>query len=170
MLQPIAKNFKGLITISGATKSGKSQLAELLIKDQESITYIATSKPRENDPDWQKRIQSHRSRRPISWKLIEHPIDICKAIETIGNNESILIDSLGGLVEEHLNEDNYQWELFESKFLNCIIKKGLAIIIVAEESHRIRIASALHLFLPNNFASGRIKSSESIIVSCTDEK
>ena len=49
MLKPIDKNFKGLIIISGPIKSGKSQLAEFLIKEQDSIIYIATSKPRKNN-------------------------------------------------------------------------------------------------------------------------
>ena len=133
MLKPIAKNFKGLITITGPTNSGKSKLAEYLIKEQQSIIYIATSKPRNNDPEWQQRINVHRSRRPNIWKLIEHPLDICSEIESVGENESILLDSLGGLVEQHLMKNNAQWELFQSKFLNCLKENNLAILIVAEE-------------------------------------
>ena len=51
MLKPIAKNYKGLISITGPTRSGKSQLAEFLISEQYPVTYIATSKPRPNDPE-----------------------------------------------------------------------------------------------------------------------
>ena len=133
MLSPIPKNFRGLISISGPTKSGKSKLAEFLIKEQESITYIATSKPRKNDPDWQRRINVHKSRRPKSWKLIEHPQDICKAIESIDENESILLDSLGGLVEQHLMKKKDQWQLIQDKFLNCLIKSDFGIFVVSEE-------------------------------------
>lgn len=133
MIKPLAKNFKGLITISGPTKSGKSQLAEFLIKDQESITYIATSKPRESDPDWQRRINIHRSRRPQSWKLIEYPLNICITIEELQINECILLDSLGGIVEQRLSDNESQWELFQSRFVNCLLKNDLGIIIVAEE-------------------------------------
>ena len=57
-------------------------------------------------------------RRPDSWTLIEHPKDICKAIESIKGNHSVLIDSLGGLVEHHLIEDDDQWNNFQNKFLN----------------------------------------------------
>ena len=133
MLQPIPKNFKGLMTISGPTKSGKSQLAEFFIKDQLSITYIATSKPRENDPEWQRRINIHKRRRPDSWKLIEHPQDICNAIESSRNDVTFLIDSLGGLVEHHLNENQNKWELFQLKFINCLRKNDRGIIVVTEE-------------------------------------
>ena len=134
MLKPIEKNFKGLITISGPTKSGKSQLAEFLIKEQESITYIATSKPRQNDPVWQRRINIHRRRRPDSWRLIEHPLDICKDIKCLDFNESILVDSLGGLVEQHLTENDDQWQLFQSEFVNCLSTNVYAIFVVTEET------------------------------------
>ena len=133
MLEPLKKNFKGLVLISGPTKSGKSQLAEFLIKEQHSITYIATSKPRENDPDWNERIRIHRSRRPNSWKLIEHPLDICSVFELLSENESILLDSLGGIVEQHLMDKDEQWESFQSLFVNCVTQKKIAIIIVSEE-------------------------------------
>ena len=133
MLKPIVKNFKGLITITGPTKSGKSQLAEFLIKDQESVTYIATSQPRENDPEWQTRINIHRKRRPDSWKLIEHPLDICKSILSTKNEESFLLDSLGGLVEQHLTDNQDDWELFQNNFINCLLNNNLGIIVVTEE-------------------------------------
>ena len=133
MLKPLEKNFKGLITISGATKSGKSQLAEFFIKDQLSITYIATSRERENDPEWQKRINIHKERRPSSWKLIEHPQDICKAIESSRTDDTFLLDSLGGLVEQHLSDKKDDWETFQLNFINSIIMKNVGIIVVTEE-------------------------------------
>ena len=133
MITPIDKNYKGLISISGPTRSGKSLLAEFLIKEQESVTYIATSKPRPNDPAWLKRIDIHRNRRPDSWSLIEHPTDLCNTIESITGNESILLDSLGGLVEDHLIENDIQWEIFQNKLLNCLIENNLCIIVVSEE-------------------------------------
>ena len=133
MLIPLEKNFKGLITITGPTKSGKSQLAEFLIKEQDSIIYIATSKPRENDPEWEKRISIHRNRRPNNWKLIEHPESISDCIESIVNNESILIDSLGGLVEQHLTKKDAEWDSFQIEFINCLVNNNLGIVIVSEE-------------------------------------
>ena len=133
MIEPIAKNFKGLISITGPTRSGKSQLAEFLIKEKNPVTYIATSKPRPTDADWQHRIDVHRRRRPDRWKLLEHPKDICKSIEMINGRESILIDSLGGLVEHHLTEDDDQWTSFQNKLLNCITESKLCIVVVSEE-------------------------------------
>ena len=133
MLIPLSKNFRGLVIITGPTKSGKSQLAEFLIKEQDSITYIATSKPRQNDPEWDERISIHRNRRPNNWKLIEHPEDISNSIKSLYHNESILIDSLGGLVEQHLSKTEGQWESFQRKFINCITNTNLGILVVSEE-------------------------------------
>ena len=133
ILKPISAKFSGLITISGPTNSGKSQLAEFLVSEQQSVTYIATSKRRDNDPEWEKKINLHRNRRPSSWNLIEHPHDICKAIMKTEENDSILIDSLGGLVEQHLIKNDEEWELFQSHFLNCIKKYSFGIIVVFEE-------------------------------------
>ena len=133
MITPISKNYKGLISITGPTRSGKSKLAEFLISEQDPVTYIATSKPRPNDSDWQDRIDIHRERRPDSWTLIEHPKDISNAIESIKGNQSILIDSLGGLVEQHLIKDDDQWDDFQIKFLNCLSEDNLCIVVVSEE-------------------------------------
>jgi len=133
MIKPIAKNFKGLISISGPTRSGKSQLAEFLIKEKNPVTYIATSKPRPNDPDWLQRIDHHRKRRPERWTILEHPKDICKSIESMNGDESILIDSLGGLVVDSLNMDNSYWNNFQNKLLNCFTKDNLCIVVVSEE-------------------------------------
>ena len=133
MIKPIAKNYKGLISITGPTRSGKSKLAEFLIKEQDPVTYIATSKPRPNDPDWQQRIDLHRKRRPSNWGLIEHPKDICKSIESIGRNESVLIDSLGGIVENHLVDNDHYWNNFQKKLLKCFTEDNLCIVVVSEE-------------------------------------
>ncbi len=133
MLKALDQDFKGIITITGAMRSGKSQLAEFLIKEQESITYIATSEPRKDDKDWEKRIYYHKIRRPEGWKLIEYPLDICEEIESLGENKSILIDSLGGLVEQHLKDNEAQWEQFVEAFLECLKKSNCGIFVVIEE-------------------------------------
>ena len=133
MITPIAKNYKGLISITGPTRSGKSKLAEFLISEQNTVTYIATSKARPNDSDWQDRIDIHRERRPNSWTLIEYPKDISNEIESIKGDQSILIDSLGGLVEQHLIKDDDQWNDFQIKFLNCLSEDNLCIVVVSEE-------------------------------------
>ena len=132
-LIPFDKNYRGLITISGPSKSGKSQLAEFLMKDQVSVTYIATAKPREDDPEWQQRIIAHRNRRPEYWQLIEYPLDICKSIKSFSKKDSILIDSLGGIVDQYLLLKNKRWEMFQNSFIECLKNNDLGIIVIVVE-------------------------------------
>ena len=133
MISPLDKNYKGLISITGPTRSGKSQLAEFFIKEHDFVTYIATSKPRIDDPEWQQRIDLHRKRRPDKWRLVEHPDDICNVIESIKENETVLIDSLGGLVEDHLDKNNDQWANFQKQLITCFTANRLCIVLVSEE-------------------------------------
>ncbi len=133
MIEPITKNYKGLVIVTGPTRSGKSQLAEFLLKEQESVTYIATSKPRPKDNDWQKRITIHRKRRPLYWKLIECPIDISETIECNGAKDAILLDSLGGFVEHHIIKNEIQWETIQDKLIKSLTNRAFFIIVVAEE-------------------------------------
>ena len=56
-----------------------------------------------------------------------------KQLNRLKGNESILIDSLGGLVEHHLIEDDDQWNNFQIKFLNCLSEDNLCIVVVSEE-------------------------------------
>ena len=133
MIKSLDLNFKGLVTVSGPTKSGKSKLAEYLIKDQFLVNYIATSQPRQNDQNWQKRIDVHKKRRPASWKIFECPKDICDTILSFSDDESILIDSLGGLVENLINTNDNDWNFFQNKFLDSLLNKTIPIVIVTEE-------------------------------------
>ena len=133
MLETLEENYKGLVFVSGPTKSGKSKLAEYLISNQNTVIYIATSKARPNDKEWLNRIKIHRERRPECWKLVEYPLDICKTINMLSTDYSILIDSLGGLVEQHLNYSEGQWELFLKKIIETVSTKNKLIVMVSEE-------------------------------------
>tara|TARA_Y100001968_G_scaffold208273_1_gene191396 strand:- start:3921 stop:4481 length:561 start_codon:yes stop_codon:yes gene_type:complete len=133
MLFPLDNKYTGLLTISGPSKSGKSKLAEFLIKNQDSVTYIATSKPRHEDPEWQRRVKVHKKRRPNSWKVIEYPLDICKYIESMSRHESILIDSLGGLVEQYLMLNNKKWEVFQNSLIDCLRTNDYSVIVIVVE-------------------------------------
>ena len=95
-------NNEGLILVSGPTNSGKSLWAEKILSSCPMVVYIATSCLRENDKEWDKRISKHRNRRPKSWRTVEYPLDLSSTINNIPEKESILIDSLGGIVENYL--------------------------------------------------------------------
>ena len=60
-----------IIFITGGTKSGKSEFAEHLAKEEKKLSYVALSENNIDDKEWQEKINLHRKRRPNDWKLIE---------------------------------------------------------------------------------------------------
>jgi len=67
------------ILVTGGARSGKSRWAESLVADQPDVLYIATARPRPDDPEWEARVDAHRSRRPATWRTTETQ-DVAKAI------------------------------------------------------------------------------------------
>jgi adenosylcobinamide kinase/adenosylcobinamide-phosphate guanylyltransferase len=62
--------------ITGGARSGKSVEAERRVAAAASMTYVATSAPRltesgAGDPEWERRIDLHRTRRPAHWETVE---------------------------------------------------------------------------------------------------
>jgi len=67
------------ILVTGGARSGKSRWAESLIADQPDVLYVATARPRPDDPEWEQRVEEHRKRRPATWRTAETQ-DIAEAI------------------------------------------------------------------------------------------
>ena len=130
----LQKISKGLILVSGPTKSGKSKWAESLLLNYQDVLYIATSEPRPNDEDWVKRIEKHKQRRPSNWKIIEYPDDICLSLTSVSNNIPILIDSLGGFVSQHLNSSDQEWANISCNLINQFKLIDNLIVLVEEET------------------------------------
>jgi adenosylcobinamide kinase / adenosylcobinamide-phosphate guanylyltransferase len=57
--------------ITGGARSGKSREAERLLLAEPQVVYVATGLGSADDPDWQRRVASHRQRRPDSWHTVE---------------------------------------------------------------------------------------------------
>lgn len=81
----------GKTLILGGARSGKSAHAESLLVARPHVRYIATGGSREDDPEWQARIDAHRRRRPATWST-EETTDL---VEILGSaREPLLIDCL----------------------------------------------------------------------------
>lgn len=80
--------------VLGGARSGKSEIAERLVGDDDVVVYVATAVI--DDPDMAARIDAHRRRRPSSWRTVEcgGDLDLVAAVRAHGDG-SLLVDSLG---------------------------------------------------------------------------
>ncbi|WP_370892716.1 bifunctional adenosylcobinamide kinase/adenosylcobinamide-phosphate guanylyltransferase [Janibacter sp. GXQ6167] len=126
--------------ITGGIRSGKSDYAESLFADLDSVTYIATGAvPEASDADWSARIAAHRAGRPTAWTTIE-TTDLPTALnEATG---PVLIDSLGTWLTARLDalaawdapEEKWGLELrTEVTELVAALRSGVDIALVSEE-------------------------------------
>ena len=125
-----------LIVVTGPARSGKSEWAETLaIQSEKQVIYIATSQLDPTDQEWQIRIQKHQERRPMSWEILEVPIDLTATLEKISSQDTcILVDSLGTWLANLLDQDQMTWENTQDQLLKILDKLPGNIILVAEET------------------------------------
>ncbi len=119
-----------LIFITGGTKSGKSEFAEHLAKEEKKLSYVALSENNVDDKEWQDKINSHRKRRPKNWKLIE----TTDLLSTLSNEDGpLLIDSIGGFVMESIGKENNEWSTKMNLLINHLMKRKSITFIVGEQ-------------------------------------
>ncbi len=121
-----------LVLITGPTNSGKSRWAEHLLRKTDNVTYIATLNNEYIDSKMEIRISKHKKRRPSSWDILETNL-ILKALANISSTNSILIESLGGVVSSNLELSEREWETLCNDMISCFKKHKSTILIVAEE-------------------------------------
>ena len=124
----------GIILVSGPSRGGKSRWAEHLLSARETVTYIATSAPRSNDPSWDKRIHLHRERRPLHWQLREPGSKLAECIRREEANQPLLIDALGGFTALHLDRNDLQWEQEVEELIQSLLSRTRPTVIVVEET------------------------------------
>ena len=79
-----------VIWVTGGARSGKSNFAEKLCKDQNNNTaYIATSIP--FDDEMKERVKKHKESRPQNWKTYEIYKDIYTIINDISKEHKTVI-------------------------------------------------------------------------------
>ena len=130
-------NRPKLILVTGPSRGGKSRWAESLVSDFKNVTYVATSPTREDDEDWQQRIQLHRNRRPPHWTVLESGPQLTQALDQIDSSEqdhAVLIDALGGFVASHLDQDNQNWQQLTDQLSDCLASFERTVVLVVEET------------------------------------
>lgn len=96
--------------VIGGARSGKSTEAERLLAAADGVTYVATSYPRSEDPEWVERVRLHQQQRPQHWSTIES-LDLVGLLQSDGG--PLLIDCLTlwltRVMDEHDAWDDDAW-------------------------------------------------------------
>jgi len=120
--------------VTGPANSGKSLFAEQLAADtNRPVTYLATGPQRPDDPDWQRRLQRHRERRPSSWQCLEVGQDLSTALRQCSAGSIVLVDSLGTWVAGAMELDVQAWQGCYQDLIDSILSAPAPLVLVAEE-------------------------------------
>lgn len=89
--------------ITGGVRSGKSTMAESLLQEQLSVTYVAPGQIPDPvaDPEWAERVATHQARRPAHWHTVE-TVDVAAAVA--GATGAVLLDCLGTWVTAMIDD------------------------------------------------------------------
>lgn len=98
------------------------------------MLYIATGPRRPDDPDWQRRLDAHRRRRPAHWELWEVEGELGAALGRVPAGHLLLIDSLGTWLAHHLQLDAPAWESRQQQLLEALLHCGAPRLLVCEET------------------------------------
>ena len=95
-----------LVLILGGARSGKSDLAQRLATEGESVLFVATAQA--GDDDMAQRIEAHQASRPDEWDTLEEPTDLEDALRPVLDEyDTVLVDCLtlwvSNLLLEHEN-------------------------------------------------------------------
>ena len=128
------------LLITGPSRGGKSEWAEQRIVEiagAAAISYIATGPILPDDQAWQQRLDRHRQRRPMHWRLVEassiSAVSDLLQDSSVCQGDVLLLDSLGGLVASGLEFEEQRWVELMGQFLAVLASRPQPVVLVAEE-------------------------------------
>jgi adenosylcobinamide kinase/adenosylcobinamide-phosphate guanylyltransferase len=140
--------------ILGGARSGKSSLAqELAAKLGKRVLFVATCEPL--DEEMNARIEVHKRSRPSTWKTLETPTDVAKAMRgKIGDAEVVIIDCLTLLVSNLMGTEDVDAETLEKKVTAEL--EELVAFMRTTEAHFIIVSNEVGLGLVPPYPAGRV--------------
>ncbi|MFN8638366.1 MAG: bifunctional adenosylcobinamide kinase/adenosylcobinamide-phosphate guanylyltransferase [Dehalococcoidia bacterium] len=82
-----------VLFVTGGARSGKSAFAQRLAEaSARPVVFVATMEPL--DAELAERVARHRSARPASWRTIEEPFDLGRALVACERDACVLLDCL----------------------------------------------------------------------------
>ena len=127
---------ENIILVTGASRSGKSEFAEILARETNmSVIYVATAKIDNTDAEWQTRIRQHQQRRPKNWQTVTiSGAELLPYVTQAKPSECLLIDSIGTWIANFLDLEQFEWEKTVNILLINLEASFAKIILVGEET------------------------------------
>ncbi|WP_237153135.1 bifunctional adenosylcobinamide kinase/adenosylcobinamide-phosphate guanylyltransferase [Oryzibacter oryziterrae] len=125
--------MSGTTLVLGGARSGKSRLAERLVRERSAGTpiYIATAQA--FDAEMEERISRHKSDRGPNWITLEEPLDLPAAIAEAGQGSAaILVDCLTLWLTNILLADHSLPDAF-ARLESALAAARAPIVLVANE-------------------------------------
>lgn len=100
--EPVPARRRGTVLVTGGARSGKSRWAEDRLGSRGPVDYVATSRADVDDPEWRRRLELHRERRPEDWRTVETTdvADVLRSRETA----PVLVDCVSVWLTRVLDE------------------------------------------------------------------
>ena len=140
--------------ILGGARSGKSRFAqELAAKLGKRVLFVATCEPL--DEEMSARIEAHKRSRSPTWKTLETPTDVAKAMRgKIGDAEVVIIDCLTLLISNLMGTEDIDAETLEKKVTAEL--EELVAFMRTTEAHFIIVSNEVGLGLVSPYPAGRV--------------
>jgi adenosyl cobinamide kinase/adenosyl cobinamide phosphate guanylyltransferase len=120
------------VLLLGGARSGKSATAVRVASDSGAqVTFIATAVA--GDGEMAERIRRHRETRPSSWKTIEAPLDVLRAVQSTPVSDFLVIDCLTLWVSNLLGEGAVAAEIDDAAGAIVEALRGRRSVVVSNE-------------------------------------
>lgn len=106
-----------MILVTGGARSGKSSFGESILKDEESVLYVATSIPK--DEEMVERVKKHRESRNRNWDTLESYKDLGEQLKE--GYAGIIVDCITIMITNLLFHGMESFE--EEDFKNMDFRK-----------------------------------------------
>lgn len=124
---------KQITLVLGGVRSGKSRFAQNYAMRGQTVGYIATARP--TDEEMRAKIERHQKERPETWSTIEEPLNLDAALTRNNHLDILLVDCLtvfaANLIMEE--EDSSVRELRVENICRAMVTAQASIILVSNE-------------------------------------
>lgn len=142
--------------VTGGVRSGKSTHAESLLAQESRVTYVATGPVPDPDvdPEWAKRIEEHKRRRPSGWTTVE-TTDVASILEKA--NGAVIVECLATWVTATLDSLD-AWDSPATKWDAEVVERADAFVHAWSRAHGpvVAVTNEVGMGVVPEHRSGRV--------------